>query len=483
MDLKGSLKINRPELYSLLVKKNDELCVNSKIKVDWYCSCCNEIIKNVSVISMTQRKRGCLCPLCNDGISVGEKIVYYFLKCLDIDFDFHKRFSWSNNREYDFYLPDYNTIVEVHGLQHYSASASFGAWTKKYSSNRRGRTYNEEIQNDYMKYQIANTHEITNYIIIDSSSNDFECIKKNILQSNIINYLCINVEKIDWKEIKNKTLKSFYKEIIDIWNNGEQNLIKISEKTKLCKNTVRNVLYKYNDLLITPYIPFDCKKEVFVFKDYVFIKNYKSITELCNNSCNDFGVNFCFKNVSACCLGKEYSHLGYQFSYENKLKYIPKRDLTTIYQYDYFTHQLINKYSCIQEVCKKTGIHRSSLNLMLNKKSKSCSGFIFSYHEITDFNLYKKKTDNTKRQIVQIDKNFKEIKIHKTIVDAAKSTNVKPPSISCCVRGINETSKGYYWLYLEDYELIKDNLCLYNYKSIKNKYNKGEKIYEVISIN
>ncbi len=65
---------------------------------------------------------GFSCKRCGDGISYGEKFVYSMLCELNIDFITqlsHITFSWCEKYKYDFYIPSINTIVEVHGRQHY----------------------------------------------------------------------------------------------------------------------------------------------------------------------------------------------------------------------------------------------------------------------------------------------------------------------------------------------------------------------------
>ena len=85
-------------------------CSDDKVKVK--CPHCGNT-KEIIIRNLYYRERiGCIC---SDGISYPEKFMYSLLKQLEIKFIHHKTFNWSQNKEYDFYLPDYNAIIETHG--------------------------------------------------------------------------------------------------------------------------------------------------------------------------------------------------------------------------------------------------------------------------------------------------------------------------------------------------------------------------------
>jgi very-short-patch-repair endonuclease len=65
---------------------------------------------------------GQMCPNCKDDESIGERRIRTYLESNNILFEQEKWFS--NCRDikplpFDFYLPDYNTIIEFDGEQHY----------------------------------------------------------------------------------------------------------------------------------------------------------------------------------------------------------------------------------------------------------------------------------------------------------------------------------------------------------------------------
>lgn len=67
------------------------------------------------------------CPKCNKKRSVGEQKVQRYLDSHYIVSDIEVSFDWQSNkkRRYDFYLPEYNLIIEYMGEQHYRSSSLF----------------------------------------------------------------------------------------------------------------------------------------------------------------------------------------------------------------------------------------------------------------------------------------------------------------------------------------------------------------------
>ena len=63
-------------------------------------------------------KQGFACPRCSDGIPIGERIMYIILK--ENNINFIKEYEFPNTRyKYDFYIKDFNMIIETNGKQHY----------------------------------------------------------------------------------------------------------------------------------------------------------------------------------------------------------------------------------------------------------------------------------------------------------------------------------------------------------------------------
>lgn len=76
-------------------------------------------------IPQTHYLDGSGCPRCKN--SKGEEIIAIWLNKNKIKYTFQYRFTINNSYHYfDFYLHDYNTIIEFNGLQHYAPIKWFG---------------------------------------------------------------------------------------------------------------------------------------------------------------------------------------------------------------------------------------------------------------------------------------------------------------------------------------------------------------------
>lgn len=93
-----------PDLSKLLADPNDgyKYMQNSHQKLDWQCPSCGELIKNKAISDIN--RRGISCPNCSDGISYPEKFMYHLLKQLEVGFEYQKRFKWSDNKRFDFFI-------------------------------------------------------------------------------------------------------------------------------------------------------------------------------------------------------------------------------------------------------------------------------------------------------------------------------------------------------------------------------------------
>ena len=64
------------------------------------------------------------CPNCNQ--SKMENEISLLLKQNNIKFEQQKRFKWLGRQSLDFYLPDYNIVIECQGKQHFESRDRFG---------------------------------------------------------------------------------------------------------------------------------------------------------------------------------------------------------------------------------------------------------------------------------------------------------------------------------------------------------------------
>ena len=77
--------------------------------------------------------------------------------------------NWAKKYRYDFYLPDYNTIIECQGIQHYKPVDFAGKgddWAKK--------LFEKNVKTDKIKYELAvkNNCNILYYTSDDLKTND-----------------------------------------------------------------------------------------------------------------------------------------------------------------------------------------------------------------------------------------------------------------------------------------------------------------------
>ena len=93
------------------------------------------------------------CPMCNE--SRGEKLVNSILIKNNISFNRQKKFKDCHNTKegkscrrlpFDFYLPNFNTVIEYDGKQHFEPIDAFGG-EKGFSMVKK----NDKIKNDYCK--------------------------------------------------------------------------------------------------------------------------------------------------------------------------------------------------------------------------------------------------------------------------------------------------------------------------------------------
>lgn len=85
--------------------------------------CCGFIYETTPHNFLSRNRR---CPKCGRKESNGELKIEKVLKSLNIKYERQKRFEEYKRRPYDFYLPDYNLLIEYNGIQHYQPVDFFG---------------------------------------------------------------------------------------------------------------------------------------------------------------------------------------------------------------------------------------------------------------------------------------------------------------------------------------------------------------------
>lgn len=190
---------------------------NSNKKIYSICPRCNTLqIKPKRIQDIyINHNIGCHCE---DGFSYPEKFLYSLLKQLNVEFITQiscANFKWIQKYRYDFYLPEYNCIIEVHGMQHYE------------ECNLTSKTLKEEQENDKLKEELAKQNNITYYIIIDARYSNIEHIKSSILNSDI--YSLFDLNSINWAQCDYFAGRTSMKINIINYINNNQNKYKRQE--------------------------------------------------------------------------------------------------------------------------------------------------------------------------------------------------------------------------------------------------------------
>lgn len=327
------------------------------------------------------------CQECSKLHSYGEKFVAELLNQLCEVFEREKSFYWSEDKRYDFYLPFYNCIIEVHGKQHYLENDF---------SKLGGRTYIEEQFNDEYKKELAKFNGIENYIVIKNIKSDKDDLIDNIFQSLLPIILNFKRKDIDWDKCHECCTTNKTKLICDYYEKGEHDLSKIAEHTECCVNTVKKHLKDGARLGWCDYTPEkgreygkektkervikEMSKPVMQYDLHGnFIKEFHGIQQ----AQRELGINHIFE----CLIGKRKTAGSFQWRYSSDRDNVsavtyqksgkPYREL---YQYDK-QMKIIKTWSSITEAAEALNISKSSIVTVCKGRRKTAGGFIWKYKE------------------------------------------------------------------------------------------------------
>ena len=115
-----------------------------------------------------------------------------------------------------------------------------------------------------------------------------------------------------------------------------------------------------------------------------------------------------------------------------------------IYQYDGTTGLLIRPWESQTEAAKAFNVSIASLNGCLLGRSKSCAGFAWSFQLLERYPITE-KLDNTEKKVTMIDINNNIIKTFDSIGEAAREVGGERSPIKKCCRGELKTAYGYKW--------------------------------------
>lgn len=249
-----------------------------------------------------------------DGISYPEKVGRLVFPVLDEDCVYQYRPHWSGGKIYDFYLPNLNMIVELHGSQHYDP--------RGFMKSQR--------DNDRKKRELAITNGVKHYYEIDCRHSKFNWIKDHIMTTKEIEWESI---KIDWAFVCSESEKDLVKELCEYKKqNPDANILELSSIFDVSTHAVRTYVEKGAELGWCTYnfkeLQYESNSDRFkgkgnpnpsktveVYRDGILLGRYDSLGECCSSEINGLGIDFQKSKVSNVCTGKRKHHKGYTFKY------------------------------------------------------------------------------------------------------------------------------------------------------------------------
>lgn len=218
------------EYYHLSEEQMKTMTPMTNKKIIVKCPNCGNA-KSISICHLF--KSGLGCSRCSDGISYSEKFMASILEQLNIDYESQYVPNWSGSKRYDFYLPNYNCIIETHGSQHYKG------WNKDKCN------LEAQQQNDNLKISLAKANGINNYIVINCSESTLNFLKNSIMNSDMMHILNFKEEDIEWQKCNLDALSSKVKNASDLWNENQTMAVSdIADILGVSYNTVVSWLKK-----------------------------------------------------------------------------------------------------------------------------------------------------------------------------------------------------------------------------------------------
>ena len=197
------------------------------------CLCCGYEYK-------TREDRISSCPVCGIRSSWTERFIFSIFIQAKIEFEVQKEFKWLQNRWYDVYLPKYNAIVEINGIQHYEPIKNPNR--KQKSAEQQ---YLECVESDKLKYNAATKNGLSYYVIDAMDQNNLYNTTKSVLTF-------IDFSNISAFECGRFATYNVVKKYCDLWNKG-YTIEKISQKLDCSIETVQRRLREGNQYNLCVY--------------------------------------------------------------------------------------------------------------------------------------------------------------------------------------------------------------------------------------
>lgn len=153
------------QIHGDLYDYTNAIYIKNKIEVEIKCNICNKVFKQTPD-SHINGKSG--CPICK--MSHGEKRVGIVLDELGVNYIMQKKFKECRDIKpmpFDFYIPDFDVIIEYDGIQHFKPIEKFGGIDELINTRRRDKlkdTYCDENHIDLIRVPYYEYNEIETII-------------------------------------------------------------------------------------------------------------------------------------------------------------------------------------------------------------------------------------------------------------------------------------------------------------------------------
>lgn len=327
----NDISTTNQDMFSMIKDKNFSYTHhdNSTKKTEFICPICSRIIFTSPCLV---KNRGLSCPHCSDGISYGEKFIMNLLEEFGVEYITQfssKNAVWCRKYKYDFYIERYDTIIEVHGLQHYKDTT----WS----------SFEDIHRNDIDKKTLAQEH-ITNYIELDVQKSELNYIKRSILYSDILQILkpiSYDETNIPWKRLHKKSVSPIIERIVYQYNNYTHDITELSKILHIARNTIVRYLKEAALLNMCNYNPIYEKEKTLkenhsknserASKPLICLEDskvFRNARILENHSVNIYKKHLYSSNISAVCNGKDKSLKGLHFQFITRQMFNDIKDNT-----------------------------------------------------------------------------------------------------------------------------------------------------------
>lgn len=154
----------------------------------------------------------------------------------------------------------------------------------------------------------------------------------------------------------------------------------------------------------------------------------------------------------------------YQIKSNNQETHIFRKEKRTINMYDIYTRKLIRTFKDSYEASKYTGLSEPKILSCCKRNIYTVEKeYIFRFNDdCEDIHTY--KIPKSSGKIVQLTKDYSYVNTFKTSQEIADLYDITRASINICLNGKGKSSRGYIWMYYEDYlDFLKQKMLLNSY--------------------